>query len=191
MRVLLADDDAVRARDLARALAADPAVEVVRLLPGESLVGAVARHAPGVVVMDMSRPDRDALEGVRRVTAAGPRPIVLFVDEDDPKFMEEAILAGVCSYHVGSVAPPDVRPILRAAASLFRLHEQTRAALRGSEARLRERVVIDQAKGVLMRERRLTEPQAYRWLQRRAMAGGRRIADIAGEIVTEQAGPGE
>ena len=43
-----------------------------------------------VVIVDMARPDRDALDGIRHVTRDAPRPVVMFVDRDDPAFMEAA-----------------------------------------------------------------------------------------------------
>jgi response regulator NasT len=138
------------------------------------------------VLVDMARPDRDALEGIRVVASNQPRPIVLFVDQDDAVFMEEAIRAGVSSYNVLGVPPPDVKPILRAAAAMFRHHQTARTRLRDAETRLREREIVDRAKAILIKERRIGEPDAYRWLRTRAMSSGRRIPDIAQEIVARE-----
>lgn len=188
MKILLADDDPERAPGLARILEADPAVTVVRLRPGELLPDGVAAHAPDVVIVDMARPDRDALEAVRHVSSNDPRPIVMFVDQDDPAFMEEAIAAGVLSYNVAGISLPDVKPILRAAATLFRQRQTMQAQLHRTEARLRERMAIEQAKAMLIRERRMTEPEAHRLLQRRAMARGCRLADIAVDLLQRPKG---
>lgn len=188
MRVLLADDDAERAGAVAQVLAADPGLTVLHLDPAMSLADAVATLAPDIVLVDMARPDRDALEGIRRVTAQTPRPIVLFVDQDDPAFMEEAIGAGVSSYNVMGLPPPDVKPILRAAIALFQQHEQSRVRLRAAEDKLRERATIDRAKAILIKVRRINEPEAYRWLRRQAMTRSRRIVDIAEEIVRAHEG---
>lgn len=188
MKVLLADDDRERAGAVAQVLARDPGITVLRLQPGEVLAEAVAAQAPDIVLVDMARPDRDALDGIRRVTAHNPRPIVLFVDQDDPGFMEEAIGAGVSSYNVLGLPPPDVKPILRAATALFRRHHSTQLGLRQAESKLEERATIDRAKAILIRERRLDEPEAYRWLRRQAMAGGRRIVDIARDVVRKKQG---
>lgn len=188
MKVLLADDNAERASALAEVLAADNGLTVVRLRPGEILADAVEALAPDVVLVDMARPDRDALDGIRQVAASHPRPIVLFVDEDDPVFMEEAIGAGVSSYNVLGLPPPDVKPILRAATALFRRHQETHADLVKAESRLKEREVIDRAKAILIRDRRLSEPDAYKLIRRQAMSGGRRIIDIATEIVRNKEG---
>jgi response regulator NasT len=189
VKILLADDDAERASGLARLLQTDPSVSIVRLRAGQLLPDGVAAHAPDIVIVDMARPDRDALEAVRHVSTVDPRPVVMFVDEDDPAFMEEAIAAGVLSYNVAGITLPDVKPILRAAAALFRQRQSMQLALRRTEARLRERTAIDRAKAKLIRERRMSEPEAHRWLQRRAMARGCRLADIAEDLLRQAGAP--
>ena len=188
MKVLLADDDAERAGAVARVLAADAGLTVLRLKPGESLAGAVASLAPDVVLVDMARPDRDALDGIRQVAALTPKPVVLFVDEDDAGFMEEAINAGVSSYNAIGMPPPDVKPILRAAVALFRRHQQARDDLKEAESRLQERAIVDKAKSLLIRHRRMSEPDAYKWLRRNAMSSARRIVDVASDLIKEVEG---
>jgi two-component system, response regulator / RNA-binding antiterminator len=188
VKVLLADDDAERAGAVARILAADPGLTVLRLRLDESLADAVASHSPDVVLVDMARPDRDALDGIRLMAAVIPRPVVLFVDEDDPAFMEEAINAGVSSYNAIGMPPPDVKPILRAAVALFRRHQQARDDLKEAEARLQERAVIDKAKAILIKQRRLSEPDAYKWLRNNAMSSARRIVDVASDVVRSTEG---
>jgi response regulator NasT len=190
VKVLLADDDAERAGAVARVLTADAGLTVVRLKQGESLFEAVAALVPDVVLVDMARPDRDALDGIRQVAALNTRPVVLFVDEDDPTFMEEAINAGVSSYNAIGMPPPDVKPILRAAVALFRRHQQIQDNLKHAEDRLQERMVIDRAKALLIKHRRLSEPDAYKWLRRTAMSSARRIVDVAGELIKEVEGKG-
>ncbi len=91
------------------------AMEVLRAPPGSNIADVVAAETPDVVIVDMALPDRDALEGIRAVTSREPRPIVMFVDQDDPGFMEEAIAAGVSSYNVVGVTLPEVKPIVTAA----------------------------------------------------------------------------
>jgi two-component system, response regulator / RNA-binding antiterminator len=188
VKVLLADDDARRAGAIARILASDSGLTVVRLKPNESLADAVVSLAPDVVLVDMARPDRDALDGIRQLAALLPHPVVLFVDEDDPAFMEEAIGAGVSSYNAIGMPPPDVKPILRAAVALFRRHQQARDDLKEAESRLQERAVIDKAKTILIKQRRLSEPDAYKYLRRTAMSSARRIVDVANEVIKAMEG---
>jgi response regulator NasT len=188
VRILLADDDAERAGAVAHVLAADPGLTVNRLDPAMSLADAVTSLAPDVVLVDMARPDRDALDGIRQVAALNTRPVVLFVDEDDPAFMEEAISAGVSSYNAVGVKPPDVKPILRAAAALFRRFQQAQEELKDAEAKLQARAIVDRAKAILIKQRRLSEPDAYKWLRRTAMSKNRRILDVAGDVIRDMEG---
>ncbi|MBE7210505.1 MAG: ANTAR domain-containing protein [Gluconacetobacter diazotrophicus] len=179
MKLLLADSDPARARWIGNELAGGPVREVVRADPGEALVDAFERHRPDVIVVDMARPDRDALDSVRHVAARLPGPVVMFVDQDDDAFMEEAIAAGVSSYNVVDRALPDVRPIVRTAVALFRRY-------RALQDELDRRLVVDRAKAALIRRRRISEPEAHRWLQREAMRRARRLADIAAEVLAAE-----
>jgi response regulator NasT len=183
MRVLLADANLDRAASVADHLADAGAVDVLRLEPGESLAQAVARLRPDVVIVDMARPDRDQLDSIREVASRHPSPIVLFVDRNDPAFMEAAIEAGVSSYNVVGAALPDVKPIVETAVVMFRRYRQIETELRKAEASLKERALIDRAKALLIQERRMSEPDAYRWLRRQAMDRGRRIADVAADLL--------
>ncbi len=188
MKVLLADDDAERATAVARVLAADTGLTLMRLGADETLAEAVAALAPDVVLVDMGRPDRDALDGIRLISARTPRAVVLFVDQDDPGFMEEAISAGVCSYNAMGMPPPDVKPILRAAVALFRRHQQARDELKAAETLLGERALIDRAKALIIKQRRVSEPDAYKWLRRQAMSSARRIVDVASDLLRDSEG---
>jgi two-component system, response regulator / RNA-binding antiterminator len=156
---------------------------IVGVPAGSSLIDAVAALRPDVIIVDMARPDRDALDDLRRVSTDNPRPIVMFVDRDDPAFMEAAIAAGVSSYNVVDAAFPDIKPIVLAAVAIFRKHQQLADDLDKARAILRERETINKAKALLMRQRNIDEPRAYRWLRRRAMNENRRVGDIAAELL--------
>jgi response regulator NasT len=183
LKVLLADADPERARIVEADLVTAGATSVVRLQGGEPLLDAVARESPDLVIVDMARPDRDSLEDIRHIARHDPRPIVMFVDHDDAAFMEAAIDAGVSSYNVVGAGLPEIKPIVQAAVAMFRRYRQVELELRAAEASLKERALIDQAKGLIMRRRNIGEPDAYRWLRRRAMDSGRKIAAIAAEVI--------
>jgi two-component system, response regulator / RNA-binding antiterminator len=183
LKILLADAAAERAAALEARLRELGDAVIVRLRPAESLIEAVAAAAPDVIIVDMARPDRDALDDLRRVSAGNPRPIVMFVDRDDRPFMEAAIAAGVSSYNIASAPFPDVKPIVMAAVAIFRRHQELAAALERAQAALREREAITRAKSLLMRRHRIGEPEAYRRLRRTAMNQNRRIAAVAADLV--------
>ena len=183
LRVLLADSDTERATLLEEQLCEISDATILRAPAGGTLLDAVTTLAPDVIIVDMARPDRDGLDDLRRVSADNPRPIIMFVDRDDRSFMEEAIAAGVSSYNVVNTALPDVKPIVMAAVAIFRKYQQVATDLHQARATLLERENIDRAKALLMKQRKLDEPQAYRWLRRKAMNESKRIAAVAAELL--------
>jgi two-component system, response regulator / RNA-binding antiterminator len=183
LKVLLADELDERADELVRHLLAAGVDQIVRVAVGERLVEAVKAHAPDVLIVDMSRSDRDSLESIREVTTNDPKPIVMFTDSNDLSFMEDAITAGVSSYNVRGTSLPEVKSIVQAAVAIFRRYQKVAGDLQIAETRLDDLAAIQQAKNLLMQQRNISEPQAYKWLRERAMDRGKRICDIAREIL--------
>jgi len=183
LKILLIDTDADRARALEENLVQSGYAEIARAAGGPHLTAAVENIKPDLIILDMALPDRDVLEDIRGVSAA--HPIVLFAGCEDPAFAEEAIAAGVCSYNLSGVALEDVKPILASAIALFNRYRRVEVELAAARAMLEERRLIERAKAILMQDRKMTEPQAYRWLQRKAMNENRKLAEIVAEFLEQ------
>jgi two-component system, response regulator / RNA-binding antiterminator len=183
LRILLIDSDETRAHALKEKLAQAGFAEVLHAREGAQLVEAVETAKPDLVIIDMASPDRDALEDVRAVSA--DKPVVIFADSDDPGFVEEAIAAGVCSYNLSGIDFRDVKPIMASAVALFRRYRRVEDELTAAKTQLEERRAIERAKAILMKHRKMTEPEAYRWLQKKAMDENRKLAQIVTQFVRE------
>jgi len=190
VKILLADTDADRAQALEGKLSAAGFSDISRVASGQHLIDAVLQVSPDLVIIDMASPDRDTLEDIRGLAAAAPRPIVMFSDEGDPGFVGEAIAAGVCSYNLSGVAVQDVKPIVASAIALFRRYRHVESELAVANALLEERRLLERAKAILMRGRKMTEPEAYRWLQRKAMNENRKLSQIVAEFVKKEESDG-
>jgi two-component system, response regulator / RNA-binding antiterminator len=140
-----------------------------------------------VIVCDLDDPSRDALEGMRALHRDEPRPVVLFAEKGDPDQIEAALEAGVAAYVVEGLAPSRVRPVIEVAIRRWRAHQAMAQELAEAKRSLAERQAIDKAKQVLMQRERLSEPEAYRRLRRMAMDQGRKLAQIAAEVLREKA----
>lgn len=185
MTVLVADGNSSRARALSDDLRADPSLRVLSVPSGMALIDAVRRHQPDVVLVDMGRADRDALDSIRALSQpALERPVALFVDQDDVQLMETAFDIGICSYNVLETPPDDVKPLLRAAIALYTRFQRTRDELTEAQRKLAEQKLVDQAKRLFMKTENATEDQAYRWFRRRAMQTARRIAAVAADYLS-------
>jgi response regulator NasT len=178
LTILLIDADADRARALEEKLSGF--ARIVRAHE-DDMAAQVEAIRPDLVIIDISLPDRDTLEDIRTVAAANP--VVMFAGTDDPDFAREAIAAGVCSYNLSGVAYADLKPIMASAIALFQRYRHVETELAAARALLEERRLIERAKAILMRDRKMTEPEAYRWLQKKAMNESRKLAQIVAEFV--------
>ena len=107
----------------------------------------------------------------------------MFADKDDPAFVADAIGAGVCSYNLSGVSTRDMKAIVASAVALFRRYSNVETELAAAQAQLEERRILERAKALLMSRRRMTEPQAYRFLRTRAMNESRKIAEVARQLL--------
>jgi len=184
LKILLIDTDVDRSRALEEKLEESGFAEVMRLPQNADLPKAVESEKPDLIIIDMALPDRDALEDIRAVSAS--RPIVMFAGTDDPAFVEEAIAAGVCSYNLSGLSLQDIKPVMSSAIALFRRYKSVETELATAKALLEERRLVERAKAILMRDKKMTEPEAYRWLQRKAMNENRKLAHVVAEIVRQE-----
>lgn len=185
MKILIASRNERHGGALAAQLGGEAGAFVITVVAdGENLLDAVRRYAPDVVIADMARPDRDSLEAVQ---AGAVPPVVMFTDEDDPGFMQEAIAAGVSSYHGQDTAPLATKLVMRLALAFFQRTQQVSSRLAEVEERAAARRAIDAAKRLLMSQDKMSEPAAHRFLQRRAMDQQKRIAEVAVALLAARA----
>ena len=183
LKILIIDSDPDRARALLEKLARAGFADVSLAGDSAPINEAVESAKPDIVIVDMTLPDRDMLDDVRVVSAV--KPVVMFGETDDLGFVEEAIAAGVCSYNLSGVAVRDVKPIMASAIALFRRYHRVETELAAAKTQLEERRAIERAKAILMKNQEMTEPEAYRWLQKKAMDENRKLAHVVAQFVSE------
>ena len=175
LNILVIESDETRARTVADALAQDGTCRVVILADTSSLSRRIAEMDPDVVLIDVADPSRDVIEDMAVATSPKERAVALFAPGGDTEFMRAAIEAGVSAYVAEDIRPEVLRPVIDLAIAQF-----------GTVRRLRleERKLIDRAKGILMRARGLSEDEAYALLRKTAMDQKKKMAEVAGALVT-------
>lgn len=157
-------------------------VHVIGAVSG--LARKIAAYAPDVVLIDIDSPTRDMLEELTLASGPLERPVAMFVTGDSGGLASAAIEAGVSAYVVDGLAPERLKPVIDTAIARFQMLRRMRTELAETRRALQERKVIDRAKGLLMKARDIDEDAAYALLRRAAMDQGRRVADVAGALVT-------
>ena len=186
LRVLLVDDGAGHVHEIGEELARQ-GHEVVGVLDSALLVhDCVQRLQPDVVIVDSESPTRDTLENLATLSAKTPRPVVVFAEDAAAEPMRRALRAGVSAYVVAGLHPARLAPVLQVAIARFEHEAALRAQLDKAEQQLAGRKVIERAKGILMAEGGLGEDAAYVRLRRLAMDRGKRLAEVAQNVVDAQ-----
>jgi len=184
MRIAIVDESASRASIIEEGLGALVDCEIFTVTQRLGLMARMAEIAPDVVLIDLGNPSRDVLEEYFAVSRALAKPIAMFVDQSDDDMIGASIDAGVSVYVVDGLSARRIHSIVDLAVRRFNAFARLQNELAAAQGKLAERDNVDRAKRILMNNKKITEPQAYAELRRKAMQSSKRIADIAEAVVT-------
>jgi response regulator NasT len=139
----------------------------------------VEKHRPDAVIMAVGLPDGDGVEAARRITASGACPVVMLTSHTDTSVAERAITAGVLAFLVKPLRPEELGPALDVAISRFRELAAIRRENETLRRTLETRKLVERAKGILMTRLGLSEPDAFRRIQKTAMDTRRPMSEVA------------
>ncbi len=143
----------------------------------------IERLSPDVIVISLENPNRDMLESMFQLSRTVKRPIAMFVDRSDQGMITAAVEAGVSAYVVDGLRQERVKPILDMAISRFNAYSRMARELEEARSELENRKLVERAKGILMKSKKITEDEAYKLLRSTAMKQNRKIAEIAQSLV--------
>jgi response regulator NasT len=180
---MLVDDSESRSLELRLMLEKLGYDVVAEVCKPRELYATVSRLAPDVIIIDTDSPTRDTLEHVALLSERHPRPIVMFSADRSGDAIRAATGAGVSAYVVDGLSATRVEPIVAAAVARFEAFQAVKHELAQANTRLSERKLIERAKGVLMKARKLSEEDAYAALRRMAMERSLTIGEVAKRLL--------
>ena len=184
LKIVIVDENPIRAAILEDGLREAGYAHVVHLNETSHLLTRIYSIDPDVILIDLENPSRDVLEQMFKMSRVVKRPIAMFVDQSDSASIEAAVDAGVSAYIVGGLNKERIKNILDLCISRFNAFARLQDELDRTRTALDERKVIDRAKGILMKARKLNEEDAYALLRRTAMNEKKKIAEVAQSVVT-------
>lgn len=182
IRVMVVDEDEQRGHMLVATLVASDYEVVGNVAADDYLPAKVKDLRPDVVLVDIDAPSRDTLERISAVHRSAPRPVVMLTQDEDMEMIGAAIRAGVSAYVVDGLSRSKVEPIINVAIAQYKEFQGLREELEKTKTTLADRKDIDRAKGILMQKKSISEPEAYRLLQKIAMDQKKKLADVAREV---------
>ena len=184
LKIAIVDESPIRAAILEDGLREAGFTQVERIAETHNLLTRIYALDPDVILIDLESPSRDVLEQMFQMSRAVRRPIAMFVDQSDSAAIQAAVDAGVSAYIVGGLHKERITSILDLCISRFNAFARLQSELDSAKGALEERKVIDRAKGVLMKAKKLTEEEAYTLLRKTAMNENKKIVEIAQSVLT-------
>lgn len=183
LRLLLVDDDEARISAVEQGLQ-ESGFEVLAVIPtAGGLLHQVDTLLPDVVLVALDSPDRDVLESLAIASHHNPRPVVMFSQADDQEFVAEAIRSGVTAYQAEGINLDRARTAIAVASAHFATYKALRSELDRTRQQLSDRKLIDQAKGLIMQARGVSEDDAFAALRKLAMDKQCSIGEAASDVL--------
>jgi response regulator NasT len=184
LRILLVDQNLTRASILEEGLREAGYTNVTVVRDMQNLLRRIVDADPDVICIDLENPNRDVLEQMFQVSRVVRRPVAMFVDRSDSDMIKAAVESGVGAYVVDGLKKERVKAVVDMAVSRFNAFNDLREELDRARQALDERKVVERAKGILMKERGLSEEAAYALLRKAAMSDNKRVVEIAQAVIT-------
>jgi response regulator NasT len=184
LKIVIVDESPVRAAILVDGLREAGFSQVVHVESTHNLLARIYSIDPDVILIDLANPSRDVLEQMFQVSRIVKRPIAMFVDQSDTASIQASVDAGVSAYIVDGLKKERMKAILDLCISRFNSFSRLQDELERAKSALEDRKVIDRAKGILMKAKKLNEEEAYALMRNTAMNEKKKIVEIAQAVIT-------
>ncbi|MGD9527267.1 ANTAR domain-containing response regulator [Pseudonocardia sp.] len=189
LRVLVVEDEALIRLDLTEMLREEGYAVAGEAGDGEQAVVLARELKPDLVIMDVKMPKVDGIDAAASIVEERIAPVVMLTAFSQRDLIERARDAGAMAYLVKPFARHELVPAIELAVSRFAERRALEDEVANLNERLETRKLVDRAKGLLMSRQNMSEPDAFRWIQRTAMDRRTTMKAVAQAIVEGLAAP--
>jgi response regulator NasT len=183
LRVLVAEDEALIRMDLVELLTEEGYIVIAEAGDGEEALELARKLMPDLVVMDVKMPKMDGISAAAMIAEERIAPVVMLTAFSQRELVERARDAGAMAYVVKPFDASDVVPAIEIAMGRFAEIRAVEAEVADLEERFASRKAVDQAKGLLQEGLGLSEPEAFRWIQKTAMDLRKSMREVAEGVI--------
>lgn len=186
-RVIVAEDESLIRIDIVEILRDNSFDVVGEAADGEKAVALAEELRPDIVVMDVKMPLLDGISAAEILTKRHIAPVVLLTAFSQRELVERAAEAGALAYVVKPFTPNDLIPAIDIALTRYQQITALEDEISDLAERLETRKVLDRAKGILNDTMGLTEPEAFRWIQKASMDRRLSMREVAQTVIDQLA----
>lgn len=187
-RALVVEDEALIRLDIVETLT-EAGIDVVgEAGDGEEAIEKAAELEPDVVVMDVKMPGMDGITAAEKILAERTCAVVMLTAFSQRELVDRARDAGAMAYVVKPFTPADLIPAVDIAVSRFNEIVSLENEVANLTEQFETRKHVDRAKGLLMDKMGLTEPEAFRWIQKTSMDRRLTMREVADAVIDQVGG---
>jgi AmiR/NasT family two-component response regulator len=186
--VVIAEDETLIRMDLAEMLTEEGYVVVGEAGDGARAIELADELRPDLVILDVKMPVLDGISAAEAIAGKRIAPVVILTAFSQRDLVERARDAGAMAYLVKPFSKTDLVPAIEMAVSRFAELSMLETEVADLTERLETRKAVDRAKGILQQQLSLSEPEAFRWIQKTAMDLRLSMRQVAEGVVEH--GPG-
>jgi two-component system, response regulator PdtaR len=184
-RLLIAEDEAIIRLDLKEMLEEEGYAVIGEAADGEAALRLARERSPDLVIMDVKMPILDGISAAERLSKNHIAPVVLLTAFSQKELVDRATEAGALAYVVQPFTPNDLLPAIEIALARYAQIIALEAEVTDLGERFATRKLVDRAKGLLNDKMGLTEPEAFRWIQKASMDRRLTMHDVAQAIIEQ------
>lgn len=184
-RIVVAEDESIIRIDIVETLRGYGYDVVGEAADGEAALALATKLRPDLVVMDVKMPKMDGISAAEKLHQNRIAPVLLLTAFSQKELVERASEAGVVAYIVKPFTPADLLPAVEIALSRSAEMRALEAEVSDMSERFETRKIVDIAKGILNEKMGLTEPEAFRWIQKASMDRRLTMKDVAVTIIDQ------
>jgi two-component system, response regulator PdtaR len=186
-RVVIAEDEALIRLDLKEMLEEEGYTVVGEAGDGETAVALAREQRPDLVILDVKMPVLDGISAAEQIAADRIAPVLMLTAFSQRELVDRARDAGAMAYLVKPFSKSDVVPAIEMAVSRFTELKTLEKEVADLSQRLETRKLVDRAKSILQTEYGLTEPAAFRWIQKTSMDRRMSMQQVAEAVIEDAA----
>ena len=187
-RVVIAEDEALIRLDLKEMLEEEGYAVVGEAGDGEQAIALAAQHRPDLVILDVKMPRLDGISAAEQIVGRRIAPVIILTAFSQRELVERAGEAGAMAYLVKPFSKSDLVPAIEIAMSRHQEMLALEREVAGLQEQLETRKLVDRAKGVLMTQLSMSEPDAFRWIQKASMDRRLSMREVAEAVIAGVSG---
>ena len=183
--VVVAEDEALIRMDIVEILQDQGFTVVAEADNGQRALELAEEHQPDLVLMDVKMPIMDGITAAEEINKKQLAPVVLLTAFSQKELVDRAAEAGAMAYVVKPFSPQDLIPAIEVAMSRYDQIKALQNEVSSVKEQFETRKQVERAKSLLLNKMGLTEPEAFRWIQKTSMDRRLSMREVAETIINQ------